>query len=205
MTRQAVTKHLVDPRRGEPRLVPAPGPREAAFHQSGADQRDRRALDRQVRAPAPERAVRPQENARRRRRRQPAGHQDVATLSKGAPSWPTARFVYVTYIRTTPGELWTALTEPEFTEEILVRRARCESDWKAGSPWRLVFPDGRIADAGEIVEVDPPRRLVHQMAQRIPARAEERRRFALRDGARAGGRRGEAHHHPYDRSSAIRS
>jgi uncharacterized protein YndB with AHSA1/START domain len=35
-----------------------------------------------------------------------------------------------------------------------------ETDWKAGSPWRLVFPDGRVADAGEIVEIDPPSRLV---------------------------------------------
>jgi uncharacterized protein YndB with AHSA1/START domain len=35
-----------------------------------------------------------------------------------------------------------------------------ESDWTAGSPWRLVFPDGRVADAGEIAEIDPPRRLV---------------------------------------------
>ncbi len=35
-----------------------------------------------------------------------------------------------------------------------------DSDWKAGSPWQLVFADGRIADTGEIVEADPPRRLV---------------------------------------------
>jgi uncharacterized protein YndB with AHSA1/START domain len=35
-----------------------------------------------------------------------------------------------------------------------------ESDWKPGSPWRLVFADGRIADTGEIVEVDKPKRLV---------------------------------------------
>jgi uncharacterized protein YndB with AHSA1/START domain len=35
-----------------------------------------------------------------------------------------------------------------------------ETDWKAGSSWRLVFPDGRIADTGEIVEADSPRRLV---------------------------------------------
>jgi uncharacterized protein YndB with AHSA1/START domain len=35
----------------------------------------------------------------------------------------------------------------------------CESDWKTGSAWKLVFPDGRIADIGEIVEADPPRRL----------------------------------------------
>jgi uncharacterized protein YndB with AHSA1/START domain len=32
-------------------------------------------------------------------------------------------FVYVTYIRTTPERLWSALTSPEFTKTILVRRA----------------------------------------------------------------------------------
>jgi uncharacterized protein YndB with AHSA1/START domain len=36
----------------------------------------------------------------------------------------------------------------------------CESDWKAGSPWRLMFQDGRVADTGEIVEVERPRRVV---------------------------------------------
>ncbi len=35
-----------------------------------------------------------------------------------------------------------------------------ESEWKPGAPWRLVFPDGRVADAGEVAEIDPPRRLV---------------------------------------------
>jgi uncharacterized protein YndB with AHSA1/START domain len=35
-----------------------------------------------------------------------------------------------------------------------------ETDWKVGSPWKLVFPDGRMADTGEIVELDPPRRIV---------------------------------------------
>ena len=36
----------------------------------------------------------------------------------------------------------------------------CESEWKPGSAWRLIFEDGRIADAGEILEADPPRRLL---------------------------------------------
>jgi uncharacterized protein YndB with AHSA1/START domain len=70
-----------------------------------------------------------------------------------------SRFVYVTFIRTTPGELWTALTSPEFARKYWFGM-HCETDWKAGSSWRLVFPDGRVADAGEIVEADPPRRLV---------------------------------------------
>ena len=70
-----------------------------------------------------------------------------------------ATFVYVTFIRTTPEQLWTALTSPEFTTKYWFG-VHHETDWRAGSPWRLVFPDGRVADAGEIVEADPPRRLV---------------------------------------------
>ena len=68
-------------------------------------------------------------------------------------------FVYVTYIRTTSERLWSALTTPEFMRQYWFGM-HCESDWKPGSPWKLVFADGRIADAGEIVEADPPRRLV---------------------------------------------
>jgi uncharacterized protein YndB with AHSA1/START domain len=68
-------------------------------------------------------------------------------------------FVYVTYIRTTPEELWTALTTAEFMRKYWFDM-RFESDWKAGSAWRLIFPDGRIADTGEIVELDRPRRIV---------------------------------------------
>ena len=69
-----------------------------------------------------------------------------------------SRFVYVTFIRTTADRLWTALTEPEFMQQYWFGM-HCESDWKPGSSWSLVFTDGRIADAGEIVEFDPPRRL----------------------------------------------
>ena len=68
-------------------------------------------------------------------------------------------FVYVTYIRTTPEELWTALTTSEFVKKYWFGM-NFETDWKVGSPWKLMFPDGRIADTGEIVELDPPRRIV---------------------------------------------
>jgi uncharacterized protein YndB with AHSA1/START domain len=67
-------------------------------------------------------------------------------------------FAYVTFIRTTPERLWDALTTPEFMRQYWFDM-HCESDWKTGSAWKLVFPDGRIADIGEIVEADPPRRL----------------------------------------------
>ena len=69
------------------------------------------------------------------------------------------QFVYVTYIASTPEKVWTALTAPEFTRQCWFGTHH-DTDWKPGSPWRLMFPDGRVADAGEIVEAQPPRRLV---------------------------------------------
>lgn len=70
-----------------------------------------------------------------------------------------SRFVYVTYIRTTPERLWGALLEPEFT-----RQFWCETwqdcAWQAGSSWRIMDPDGRVADSGEVLEIEPGRRLV---------------------------------------------
>ncbi len=70
-----------------------------------------------------------------------------------------SEFVYVTFIRTTPEKLWQALTEPEFTRKFWVGTVQ-ESEWKAGAPWKMLAPDGRVADAGEVVEIDPPRKLV---------------------------------------------
>lgn len=69
------------------------------------------------------------------------------------------RFVYATYIRTTPEELWRGLIDPEFTRRYWAETWQ-ESEWKAGSSWRLMIPDGRVGDAGEIVEIEPHRRLV---------------------------------------------
>jgi uncharacterized protein YndB with AHSA1/START domain len=68
-------------------------------------------------------------------------------------------FVYVTYIRTTPEKLWRALVEPEFTRQFYFGMV-IESEWKAGAAWRTVGSDGAVKDSGEIVEIDPPRRLV---------------------------------------------
>jgi uncharacterized protein YndB with AHSA1/START domain len=73
---------------------------------------------------------------------------------------PKSTFVYVSYIRTTPETLWAALTtDTAFMKEYWFG-SHCESEWTAGSSWTLRFPDGRPADSGEIVEADPPRRLV---------------------------------------------
>jgi len=73
-------------------------------------------------------------------------------------------FVYVTYIRTTPEKLWGALTDGEFMRQYWFGN-HCESEWAVGSSWKNVYPDGRVADAGEIVESEPPRRLVIRWQQ----------------------------------------
>src|SRR5476651_228867 len=68
-------------------------------------------------------------------------------------------FVYVTYIRTTPEKLWSALTDVEYMKQYWFGM-HCESQWMAGSSWKMVSGDGQITDAGEIVEAEPPSRLV---------------------------------------------
>lgn len=70
-----------------------------------------------------------------------------------------SRFVYVTFIRTTPEKLWDALTKAEFTR-IYWYDMWQDSDFKEGSSWKLMFPDGRIADQGTIVVSEKPKRLV---------------------------------------------
>ena len=68
-------------------------------------------------------------------------------------------FVYVSYIRTTQEKLWSALTDPEFMKQYWFGN-HCESGWSAGSPWKMISSDGTLLDAGEIVEAEPPRRMV---------------------------------------------
>src|ERR1700733_13340075 len=68
-------------------------------------------------------------------------------------------FVYVIYIRTTPERLWRALTAPEFTRQLWCETVQ-DCEWKVGASWKLMIPDGRVGDAGEVLEIAPPRRLV---------------------------------------------
>ena len=68
-------------------------------------------------------------------------------------------FVYVTFIRTTPEKLWEALTDPQFTRQYWFGTT-VECGWKEGSPWKLIGSDGGLTDTGEILEIDPPRRMI---------------------------------------------
>ncbi|MEI9904408.1 MAG: SRPBCC family protein [Asticcacaulis sp.] len=69
-----------------------------------------------------------------------------------------SRFVYVTYIRATPEKVWEALTGADFIRQYFFG-VTFDTDWKTGSPWRMVHADGRVTDAGEVVDFTPPSRL----------------------------------------------
>jgi uncharacterized protein YndB with AHSA1/START domain len=67
-------------------------------------------------------------------------------------------FVYVTFVKTNPERLWDALIDPDFVEQYWLGN-RVEAEWKVGGSWKILFPDGRVADSGEIVAFDPCERL----------------------------------------------
>ncbi len=69
-------------------------------------------------------------------------------------------FVYTTYIRTTPEELWRAITNPEFTRQYWGGHENI-SDWKKGAKWQHVFDSEKlIRVTGQVLESVPPKRLV---------------------------------------------
>jgi len=69
-------------------------------------------------------------------------------------------YVYVTYIRSTPEDVWHALTDADLSGEYWGHRN--VSDWQPGSRWEHQRTDrSGIADvAGTVLEAEPPRRLV---------------------------------------------
>jgi uncharacterized protein YndB with AHSA1/START domain len=70
------------------------------------------------------------------------------------------KFIYVTYIASTPAQVWRALTEGELTRQYW--KHTNESDWKPGSKWKHVADDGKgtVKLVGQVVEVVPNKRLV---------------------------------------------
>ena len=95
-----------------------------------------------------------------------------------------SKFVYVIYIRTTPEKLWKALLDPEFTRQYWVGTHQ-ESEWKRGASWRIMIPDGRVADSGEVLEIDPPRKLVlawrHEFVPELRAEGPSRLTYELEE------------------------
>ncbi|WP_217915427.1 ArsR/SmtB family transcription factor [Miltoncostaea marina] len=71
--------------------------------------------------------------------------------------------VFEIYIRTTPERLWEAITDGETRRKYNFGVA-VESEWTPGAPITTTHPKaGGPLGEGEVLEVDPPRRLVHTM------------------------------------------
>ena len=67
-------------------------------------------------------------------------------------------FVHTTYIRTTPEELWRALTDPAFTARYW--GASLTSDWTVGASVSWEYAGATMADPRQVVlAADPPRLL----------------------------------------------
>jgi uncharacterized protein YndB with AHSA1/START domain/DNA-binding transcriptional ArsR family regulator len=88
-------------------------------------------------------------------------------IDSGRRPWtaaPTEK-VFEVYIRTTPERLWEAITD-EQTRARYSFGLTVASDWRPGSPYRLLTPSGETMAEGENLAVDPPRRLVQSFTAR---------------------------------------
>jgi uncharacterized protein YndB with AHSA1/START domain/DNA-binding transcriptional ArsR family regulator len=88
---------------------------------------------------------------------------DTTTQSSGKRPWTAgpSEKVFEIYIKTTPQRLWEAITDSEMRRKYSFG-VGVISDWTPGSRIESVRPsDGIAIGEGEILEVDPPRRLVH--------------------------------------------
>jgi uncharacterized protein YndB with AHSA1/START domain len=74
------------------------------------------------------------------------------------------------------------LIDPEFTRKFCFDSTQ-ESEWAPRASWRLVTPDGRTADAGEVIEIEPQKRLVlswqHQLHPEARAEGFSRMTYEL--------------------------
>jgi uncharacterized protein YndB with AHSA1/START domain len=73
---------------------------------------------------------------------------------------PRPAEVHELYIRATPEQLWTAITDPAWTSRYWYG-AFNRSGWQPGDRWVSESAEGEVFLEGEILEADSPARLVH--------------------------------------------
>ncbi len=82
--------------------------------------------------------------------------EEISMSDTFAP--PVPAYVYVTYIRATPQQVWQALTDADLTARYWGHRN--ESEWTAGATWHHRPLGGGGDDVvGRVLDADPPRRL----------------------------------------------
>jgi uncharacterized protein YndB with AHSA1/START domain/DNA-binding transcriptional ArsR family regulator len=79
--------------------------------------------------------------------------EEGGTMEESRPS-----HVFVLFIRTTPERVWEAITTSDFTRKYYYS-STVESDWTPGSDYAYRI-QGEPAIVGQVIEADPPRRLV---------------------------------------------
>lgn len=85
---------------------------------------------------------------------------DLKRALEDSPMDDKPEFVYTIYIRTTPEQLWQALTDPAFTRRYW--GTTFQSDWQVGSPMTWEYAGVTIADPQQVVLVSEPyRRLAY--------------------------------------------
>jgi uncharacterized protein YndB with AHSA1/START domain/DNA-binding transcriptional ArsR family regulator len=67
--------------------------------------------------------------------------------------------VYTVLIKATPERVWQAITDPAYTREYFFRSS-VHSDWTVGAKVSYSYDDGTVVLDGEVLEVEPPHRLV---------------------------------------------
>jgi uncharacterized protein YndB with AHSA1/START domain len=77
--------------------------------------------------------------------------------------------IYRVYIKATPQAIWDAITKPEWTERYgYGGRAQWDPELRAGATYRALASEEfvkagmpEVVVTGEVIEADPPRKLVH--------------------------------------------
>ncbi len=80
-----------------------------------------------------------------------------SALEESMPS--NLKHVYEVYIKSTPENVWQAITNPEFTRQYFYGTT-LQAELKPGSRYTYNNADGGVALSGEILEVQPNRKLV---------------------------------------------
>lgn len=81
-----------------------------------------------------------------------------ARVERGGVMVDNPKHVYKSYIRATVDEVWDAITNPEMTSQYFYGTS-VESTWEVGASMNYFYPDGSFASKGEILSIDPPKRI----------------------------------------------
>jgi uncharacterized protein YndB with AHSA1/START domain/DNA-binding transcriptional ArsR family regulator len=94
-----------------------------------------------------------------------AGLADLKATLEATSTMSAPKHVFEVYIRTTPERLWQAITDPAMTSAYYFDTF-VQSDFTPGAAYTMAKADGTMSIDGEILEIDPPRKLVQTFNMR---------------------------------------